>query len=73
MDKYVKEKIKSRTAWLVAFILATVWFLATVLPFIYMVLNSFKGQFEMLKKGVFQLPDTWYPANYINEIGRAHV
>jgi len=66
MDKYVKEKIKSRAAWAVAFILASVWFLATVLPFIYMVMNSFKGQFEMLKKGVFQLPDSWYPANYID-------
>lgn len=66
MDKYVKERIKSRAAWAVAFILASVWFLATVLPFIYMVMNSFKGQFEMLKKGVFQLPDSWYPANYID-------
>ena len=66
MDKYVKGKIKSRTAWLVAIILATVWFMATVLPFIYMVLNAFKGQFEMLKKGVFQLPDSWYPTNFID-------
>jgi len=66
MDRYFKQKIKSKTAWVIAFILATAWLLVTTLPFIYMVLNSFKGQFEMLKKGVFQLPDSWYPTNYIN-------
>lgn len=70
MDKYVKEKVKSRTAWIVAFFFATVWFLVTALPFIYMVLNSFKGQFEMLQKGVFQFPDSWYPTNYIHILQR---
>jgi raffinose/stachyose/melibiose transport system permease protein len=29
-----------------------------------MVLNSFKKQFEMLQKGVFQLPSEWYFGNY---------
>lgn len=66
MDKYDKQKFKSRLSWLIAFIFATVWFLVTVLPFIYMVMNSFKEQFEMLRKGVFQPPDSWFPANYIH-------
>jgi len=66
MDKYAKQKFKSRISWLAAFFFATVWLLATALPFIYMVMNSFKGQFEMLKKGVFQPPDSWYPENYIH-------
>jgi raffinose/stachyose/melibiose transport system permease protein len=70
MDRYVKEKIKSRAAWILAYVLATIWFLATALPFIYMVMNSFKGQFEMLKKGVFQPPDSWYPTNYIDVLSK---
>jgi raffinose/stachyose/melibiose transport system permease protein len=70
MDRYIKQKIKSKTAWVIAFILATAWLLVTALPFIYMVMNSFKGQFEMLKKGVFQPPDSWYPTNYINILSR---
>jgi raffinose/stachyose/melibiose transport system permease protein len=66
MDKYVTERIKSKVSWIIAFILATVWLLVTGLPFVYMVMNSFKNQFEMLRKGVFQAPDSWYPTNYIN-------
>lgn len=70
MDRYIKGKIKSRTAWILAYILATIWLMATALPFIYMVMNSFKGQFEMLKKGVFQPPDSWYPTNYIDVLSK---
>lgn len=70
MDKYVKQKIKSKTAWVIAFILATAWLLVTGLPFVYMVMNSFKGQFEMLKKGVFQPPDSWYPTNFIHILSK---
>jgi len=66
MDKYKKEKLKSRASWTAAFFFAFIWLLVTGLPFVFMVLNSFKGQFEMLKKGVFQLPDSWYPENYIH-------
>ncbi len=65
MDNYKKERLKSRIAWTIAFIFALFWLLITGLPFVFMVLNAFKGQFEMLKKGVFQLPDSWYPANFI--------
>ena len=54
MDKYVTERIKSKVSWIIAFILATVWLLVTGLPFVYMVMNSFKNQFEMLRKGVFR-------------------
>lgn len=65
MNKDIETKIKSKIAWTIAFILATGWVLVTGIPFVFMVLNSFKGQFEMLKKGIFQLPDKWYPENYI--------
>lgn len=64
MDKYQIENIKSKTAWTIAFIFAIFWALLTFTPFLFMVLNSFKGQFEMLSKGVFQLPESFDPVNY---------
>lgn len=65
MDSYKKSKIKSVVAWSIAFILASFWLIVTFLPFIFMVLNSFKGKFEMLTKGIFSLPDSWLPTNYV--------
>ena len=66
MKTVMKSRPRVSLSWVIAFILAGVWVLATALPFLFMVLNSFKGQFEMLKKGIFQLPDSWYPENYID-------
>ena len=57
MDTYKKSKRKSIAAWIVAFFFAIVWLIVSFTPFIFMVLNSFKEKFEMLTKGVFQLPD----------------
>jgi len=68
MNKYRAEKLKSRVAWAIAYFFAVIWLLVTGIPFVFMVLNSFKGQFEMLQKGVFQLPDSWYPENYIHVV-----
>lgn len=65
MRERVTRKRNISVAWIVAFILAGIWMLATALPFLFMVINSFKGQFEMLQKGIFQLPESWYPENYI--------
>lgn len=59
------SKAKSIVSWIVAFIFAILWLIVSFLPFVFMVLNSFKDKFEMLVKGVFVLPDTWYPTNYI--------
>lgn len=64
MNQYEKSRIKSRVAWGIAFVLAVFWLLVTGLPFLFMVLNSMKEQFEMLRKGVFQLPDALYLENY---------
>ena len=55
---------KRSLAWSVAFFLAAVWLLVTFIPFLFMVLNSFKGQFEMLVSGVFQLPESLNFKNY---------
>ena len=64
MDNYKKSKAKSITAWTVAFILAIFWLVVSFMPFVFMVLNSFKEKFEMLTKGVFQLPDALNWNNY---------
>ena len=64
MDTYKKSKRKSIAAWIVAFFFAIVWLIVSFTPFIFMVLNSFKEKFEMLTKGVFQLPDKLNWANY---------
>lgn len=66
MDNYAKQKMKSRVAWTFAMILAIAWLLVAGTPFIFMVLNSFKSQFEMLQKGVFQLPSVLYTDNYVS-------
>jgi len=70
MNNYRKLKVRSTLSWTIAYALSTVWLLVTALPFLFMVLNAFKGQFEMLQKGIFQMPDSWYPANFIEVISK---
>lgn len=65
MDEIKKSRMKSIICWTAAFILATFYMVISFLPFIFMVLNSFKEKFEMLVKGVFTLPDNFYTNNYI--------
>ena len=48
MDVYKKSRIKSIICWIIAFALAIFYLLVSFLPFIFMVLNSFKEKFEML-------------------------
>ena len=62
---YAKQKRKSIAAWTVAIIFACFQLVITLAPFIFMVLNSFRKQFDMLQQGVFHLPDPWYGQNYI--------
>lgn len=70
MNNYIKLKVRSTASWTIAYTLSSAWLLVTALPFIFMVLNAFKGQFEMLQKGIFQLPDSWYPVNFIEVISK---
>ncbi|WP_455620216.1 carbohydrate ABC transporter permease [Eisenbergiella sp.] len=70
MDKqkevdYRREKLKSRIAWGIAIFFACVWLVITLVPFIFMIMNSFRKQFDMLAQGVFHLPDPWYFKNYV--------
>ncbi len=64
MDQYKKNKTKSVICWVIAFALAIFYLVVSFMPFIFMVLNSFKEKFEMLTKGVFNLPDSLNFANY---------
>ena len=63
---YRKQKTKSRIAWTIAIILAVFWLFVALVPFAFMILNSFRKQFDMLSQGVFHLPDPWFFDNYPN-------
>jgi len=60
----MKKRVSSKILWFFAILFAVFWSVISFLPFIFMVLNSFKERFEMLVKGVFQLPDKLQFANY---------
>lgn len=62
---YRKEKMKSRIAWGIAILFACIWLVVTLVPFIFMIMNSFRKQFDMLAQGVFHFPDPWYFENYV--------
>lgn len=59
-----KTKIKSGISWAIAIILAVAGLIVAIVPFIFMILNSFKDKFEMLTNGIFALPEEWSFANY---------
>lgn len=64
MNKLEKRKGKSIVSWIIAWVLGIFWTLVALLPFFFMVLNSFKEKFEMMTKGIFALPDSLYLDNY---------
>ncbi|WP_394926898.1 carbohydrate ABC transporter permease [uncultured Robinsoniella sp.] len=64
MDQYKKSKLKSVVCWIIAFVFAIFYLIISFMPFVFMVLNSFKEKFEMLVKGIFSLPDSFNLANY---------
>ncbi len=48
----------------IIFLLVVIWTLATLLPFVFMVLNSVKEQFDLLYNGAFAWPEVFYVENY---------
>lgn len=62
---YRKTKVKSIVSWILAVLLALAALMAAILPFVFMVLNSFKNKFEILTNGVFSLPQKLDTANYL--------
>lgn len=74
MEKqYKKTKIKSTAAWTAAVILAAGMLIVSVLPFFFMVLNSFKNKFELLTNGVFSFPQKMNFGNYANVLSGGFV
>lgn len=65
---YTVQKMKTRIGWIIAFIFAGFWVLVTLVPFCFMIINSFRKQFDMLSQGVFHLPDPWFFENYVNVV-----
>ena len=63
-QKYRRERVKSRIAWVVAYLLAFLWLLVALVPFLFMIFNSMRKQFDMLQQGPLHLPDPWYFDNY---------
>ena len=63
-----KEQIKSKISWGVAIFFACIMLVFTLTPFFFMIMNSFRKQFDMLQQGVFHLPHPWYFDNYINVV-----
>lgn len=66
--EYRKSQAKSKLAWGIAFFFAIVWLVIALVPFLFMILNSFRKQFDMLSQGVFHLPDPWYFENCSNVV-----
>lgn len=66
--EYRKSRIKSRISWMIAFVSAVLAVMMAVVPFVFMVLGSFKGRFEILMKGVFAIPKNWNVSNYLEII-----
>ncbi|MDL2206481.1 carbohydrate ABC transporter permease [Eubacteriales bacterium OttesenSCG-928-N13] len=58
----MKKKIVVRT---LVLLFCLVWLVIAALPFVFMVLSSFKGQFEVLTNGVFALPEKFSFDNYV--------
>ena len=58
------DRARSRIAWIVAWFLAVLWFFIALVPFAFMIFNSFRKQFDMLSQGTFHFPDPWYFENY---------
>jgi raffinose/stachyose/melibiose transport system permease protein len=63
-ENHKKLKGKSLLCWAGASVLAAAAVIVSILPFIFMVINSFKSKFEMLTKGVFSLPASLNVKNY---------
>lgn len=64
-NEQYKPKKTSPVVWALMIIFAVIWMIIAVVPFFFMVLNSFKEKFEMLMNGVFAWPESFYVSNYV--------
>lgn len=64
MKRFKNLSAGSKMAWILVSVFIAGWCMITVYPFIFMVLNSFKGQFEILANGVFSVPESFNLDNF---------
>ncbi len=62
------KKPSERIAGIVVAVLVVAWTLLTLVPFVFMVLNSVKDQFDMLLNGAFAWPEAFVWENYTEVI-----
>ncbi len=51
--------------WILAWLFAFIWLIITIMPFYYMIMTSFKSLGEFISGGLFKLPESFVPRNYI--------
>lgn len=61
---YAKAKRKKRASWICVMILALIWTLVALVPFVFMVLTGFKQKLETIMYGAFHFPESFYLNNY---------
>ena len=64
MKRFKNLSLKSKISWFLVCVFIAIWVIINVYPFIFMVLNSFKGQLEILANGVFSLPQSFNLDNF---------
>lgn len=67
-----ESKTKKIVIKIVVALLVVLWCVITFLPFFYMVMGTFKEQFELLMGGVFKMPEKMYLNNYV-EVFRGNI
>lgn len=65
MNADKKRRRKSKIMWGIATTCAVLWTLITVFPFGFMIMNSLKGQEDLLKYGVVSFPKSLNIQNYL--------
>ncbi len=56
---------KLRPGWILAWVFALIWLVITIMPFYYMVMTSFKSLGEFISGGLFKVPESFAPRNYV--------
>lgn len=67
-EELKKSKRKSKQGWIAATVLAVLWMLVALVPFVFMVLTGFKQKLETILYGAFHMPEKLYLQNYIDVI-----
>lgn len=60
----MNSRKKFRPSSIIVAVLVVLWFLICLTPLVFLVMSTFKQQFEMMNNGVFALPEGFYLGNY---------